>query len=516
MIKSIRRAAGWALFGCGALVLWAAVVLLALEIHDGVRWRRIARSNVFVLADQGIRPWPGAPTEEPKIEEASPGALLPVRAQPNPETDFARWAARFESLDYQQQAWFDTALGQPILVLDEAGTVLRCYLPTVPFEGRDVFLSPGDSIERDLPPDTLQEVRNALSEVAIPKPGGGVVDCHDEALHRIRLRFFPGPAEDGRKGAYCFVDTSPEAPPDSPWEVPFYRYKPHVHGGQTGFTTNNFGFRGKDIVVPKPKGVFRIVCVGGSTTEEGPTNDTTYPALLEKKLRAQYGDRLQAGGRIEVVNCGISGIHSTQQRARALDYLELQPDVLLYYEAVNDITQRYFTYWSQRLRGWQKLVRASGFLRKTFNAWLLPSDAEILEWLDNGTFENLTIMNNCAKSDDVEMMVCTFAHPDASGLPPDQADYFEYYNLRFHLAWSGHYATFASYCRVVDLFNQRLTQWRASNGVPPIPVAENMHGGANYFRDICHMRPAGIERKAGIICEGLREYFEARLPKGKG
>jgi hypothetical protein len=45
---------------------------------------------------------------------------------------------------------------------------------------------------------------------------------------------------------------------------------------------NSFGFRSPEIEVPKPEGKFRIVCVGGSTTNAGRTNDTTYPALLEK------------------------------------------------------------------------------------------------------------------------------------------------------------------------------------------------------------------------------------------
>ena len=48
---------------------------------------------------------------------------------------------------------------------------------------------------------------------------------------------------------------------------------------------NSYGFRTHEFQVPKPEGMVRIICIGGSTTFAGRTNEDTYPALLEASLR---------------------------------------------------------------------------------------------------------------------------------------------------------------------------------------------------------------------------------------
>ena len=56
--------------------------------------------------------------------------------------------------------------------------------------------------------------------------------------------------------------------PESPWEIMFYRYKKNWSvPDNTLLQTNEFGFRDHAIVMPKPQDVYRIVCIGGSTTE---------------------------------------------------------------------------------------------------------------------------------------------------------------------------------------------------------------------------------------------------------
>ena len=89
------------------------------------------------------------------------------------------------------------------------------------------------------------------------------------------------------------------------WSVPFFLYRKHVRrkdhvnvlGLTENFYSNNHGFRDADFPVEKGEDVFRIVCVGASTTEEGPTNDLTYPAILEATLNRHF-----ATNRFEVIN----------------------------------------------------------------------------------------------------------------------------------------------------------------------------------------------------------------------
>ena len=106
------------------------------------------------------------------------------------------------------------------------------------------------------------------------------------------------------------------------------------------WSSNSRGFRGPEIAVPKPADVYRIVCLGGSTTEGiGVSNDETYPAYLEKILASR---RVQ-GRRVEVVNAGFSGFgsHDLFYVFRSL-VLPLEPDLVLYYEVGNRVGESQF------------------------------------------------------------------------------------------------------------------------------------------------------------------------------
>ena len=78
------------------------------------------------------------------------------------------------------------------------------------------------------------------------------------------------------------------------WRERWKEYEPGarldvVAGGERFVVEmNSEGYRTHEFEVPKPKGLVRVVCIGGSTTVAGRTNDETYPALLEKKLRARF------------------------------------------------------------------------------------------------------------------------------------------------------------------------------------------------------------------------------------
>ncbi len=100
------------------------------------------------------------------------------------------------------------------------------------------------------------------------------------------------------------------------------------------FHINSLGFRGKEITKAKPPGVYRILCVGGSTTYgTGATRDEkTYPAQLERLLNAS-GD----GRKFEVVNCGTVGYGTAENLINLeLRLLDLRPDAVIIYHAAND------------------------------------------------------------------------------------------------------------------------------------------------------------------------------------
>lgn len=100
---------------------------------------------------------------------------------------------------------------------------------------------------------------------------------------------------------------------------------------------NGLGYRGPEIAIPKPQGIYRIVSMGGSTTySTGTTEEESYPAFLESILRDDYGY-----SNIEVINAGVSGYTSWEILSSfAFRVLELEPDMLIYYGALNDLTVR--------------------------------------------------------------------------------------------------------------------------------------------------------------------------------
>ncbi len=122
------------------------------------------------------------------------------------------------------------------------------------------------------------------------------------------------------------------------------RYKPHRYlgyalnpGFRSGKTNHNrHGFRGPEITKKAP-GEFRIVCVGGSTTYTSEVEDDalTYPGQLQRLLRE--------GGHpgVRVINAGCGGWTTWESLINLeLNLLELEPDLLVVYHAINDIHPR--------------------------------------------------------------------------------------------------------------------------------------------------------------------------------
>lgn len=98
---------------------------------------------------------------------------------------------------------------------------------------------------------------------------------------------------------------------------------------------NSAGYRGP--ALKKNTDHLRIVCIGASSTYSIRVgNEDTYPRLLEKKLRETYRD-----DSIEVVNAGVGGYTTAESLANlSTRILDIKPDVLIIYHAVNDVHPR--------------------------------------------------------------------------------------------------------------------------------------------------------------------------------
>lgn len=99
---------------------------------------------------------------------------------------------------------------------------------------------------------------------------------------------------------------------------------------------NTQGFRTRERVGTKAAGEFRIIALGGSTTEEVWTEDGTHwPLWAEREIR-------KTGVEARVYNSGMSAYTSAHTLIRlAFDVLDYEPDVVLVMDSVNDLTVNY-------------------------------------------------------------------------------------------------------------------------------------------------------------------------------
>jgi len=96
---------------------------------------------------------------------------------------------------------------------------------------------------------------------------------------------------------------------------------------------NEFGYRGPSFASPKPKGICRIVVLGGSTVFDPNTND--WPHRLGNFLKAMGHTN------VEVINAGVPGHATFDSLGRLYSQIwTFDPDYVLVYHGWND-----FKYW---------------------------------------------------------------------------------------------------------------------------------------------------------------------------
>ena len=104
--------------------------------------------------------------------------------------------------------------------------------------------------------------------------------------------------------------------------------------------TNRFGLRGPDPSLPKPPGTTRILMMGDSYTFGFPVADgETFSERIERGLQAK-------GGRVQVVNAGVSGSSPTLHYLSLRDqFLSFDPDLVMVWFDLGDVQE---DHWFQK------------------------------------------------------------------------------------------------------------------------------------------------------------------------
>jgi len=266
-----------------------------------------------------------------------------------------------------------------------------------------------------------------------------------------------------------------------------------TRGGAPVRNSNAHGFRGGPIEMPKPAGLYRIVCLGGSTTYSFRVDDDqTYPVQLQSALASARPDV-----DVEVINAGVES-YTTAESLNNLVFrvLDLDPDAIVVYHGANDVRARrygnYVSGYEHFRRNWNGSVdRFTG--RRDYLGGINeliqferpdpPGDpASNLAASDTTAYRrNITSMVVVAKAHGVLPVLVTLALDERFARNEQQPELIV----------------------GVEQHNEVTREVAASHGAVLIDLASQFPTNANLFVDSVHLNEAGCKTKAEIIAADM-------------
>lgn len=273
------------------------------------------------------------------------------------------------------------------------------------------------------------------------------------------------------------------------------------------------GFRGDEIQVPKPAGRIRVAFLGASTTfcAEASSNAATWPSLVCDALRAAHPD-----ADIDFVNAGVAGyVLDDIQKNLELRVAPLQPDVIVYYEATNDLTK-----WTRDLARAQGVYTGhsdgEGWLAETSLAWHLieknllvrarqkeaAAAAGRLVWDEARVVppfrERLEKLVKRAREIAPCVALVTFSQAARAG--QDEAQ------QAAACITHAYYMPYISHAAVVQGFaayNRAIREVAREQGTALVEGEDSIPADAEHFADSVHFTDAGCVLQARRVADGL-------------
>ena len=329
---------------------------------------------------------------------------------------------------------------------------------------------------------------------------------------RLWLNHVATPEQYDRYVLFTSMDPKEFAWTPHPYLV--YSPTPNYKKGQTSH--NALGYRNDEFPLEKPRNVFRIVALGGSSTYDVSIEDNQkiFTAQLEKLLKEQYGYQ-----NVEVINAGVPGYNSWEILVN-LEFrvLDLDPDLVIIYEGTNDVHARMvepssyrgdnagrrqpwhvpsvpvwehstFLRIVSRMLNFTRQVSVDDFTSSpTFLSWPYEyrlserdiSTSEILEKNPPVYFQrNLENMIAIAKEHGIEVLFSTWA-------------YSPYLN---------DYASKGDYQKGFQENNEVVKEVANRNHIPLFDFAAVMPQDAKYWADGRHVNEVGALEKATLFAE---------------
>ncbi len=489
----------------GILLLGLSYIPVLDRLADLLARTYVQRHNPYILADLGKAPWPREQPAAPPVKLALHDAAIawattainePVadewevpRKDETPDQATAR-RALFPNLDEEQRSMFAICHAETVMRFDSRGVLLNVYSDWFKrlniLDGKDSLLPAADIRA------TAKQAAHSGQTVTVTLPLDlpGNPDCKTD-FHFLPVRetgevyVFAGLEYAYLRAQVCNI------PQDSRWDVNALRYKRNLRS-PSPLTSNRYGFRAPDVTVPKPGNVFRILCIGGSTTHEGSDNPSTYPALLQERLKSLF-----PGRQIEVLNCGIEGIRTRSQFLLLADYLELTPDLIVAYEGINDVANEIQDVWEDTRPFPYDVLKCAPFVGYYLRPLLWPTEKTFHGWIKDLTIANFECLRRVCACKGIRLALCSNAYPNYDELPRDQR---QFYSTKW---WRDGRV----YSKLLQALNAEIKQYCARKHLLYIPVNENITSTIDYLLDFCHMRPNGIALKADIVTQSIKDYI---------
>lgn len=292
---------------------------------------------------------------------------------------------------------------------------------------------------------------------------------------------------------------------------------------------NSKGFRGDEFSFKKPADIYRIVCLGGSSTYGNQlSNNETWPVQLENLLN-NTGLRKN----IEVINAGVGGYTTRESLINLLiRVLPLEPDMIIIYHAYNDFKpNRYpgfkfdYTHWRSRermpgkhilnilsskssfLRNTVALYRKTlGYLNKTgkhnFKIRRLRAYDTISESGIEAFKRNLKAMIYVARREGIIPVMSTFSLT----LNEENLERYpqKFQDLRLYIPT----LTFQGILDAKQKYNEAIREVARKENCVFINNSSLIPEDFKYHYDTCHFTPAGARLAAENFAKGIAAYLK--------
>jgi lysophospholipase L1-like esterase len=341
--------------------------------------------------------------------------------------------------------------------------------------------------------------------------------------HRDHFTGWPIPLE--------FFDADRPAPlylfkPNLRMTIRGNRLEPAKPGDKVQWSSNSWGFRGPEFPIKKPPGTVRIVCLGASTTEGSQGDDETYPYYLYQDLTRMLPDQ-----RIEVINAGHHA-YEIDDLVALLEtrVLPLDPDVVLFYEAANNIwwsefatdrTCQFGSCWLRNRLAFKLYNRTAAF-RLFVDRWWSKKDTRIPPPMAH-TFDDTSPKPQAAhfeaglrqivretRAHGAVIVLSSFVSLPHEGLAVSYAQnsglFNELYRNRYPLTPGELERGFAYYNRIIANVAEEF-------GIPYVDVAATFPKAIRYFPyDLIHLTPEGNQLLATDFAQFLSRRVLPNVP----